>query len=662
MADKSEEQSEKSEDISDHGDSASSLNDSNSNEFEVKDVVPRDIPVTPETASEVEYLSYQPTRPLLTLRVSKKRRYFSQLMTKFTGFEPPQIIDITQPKDLNYKKENFKQILEIGLQAGCGIKLIPQVKGKGFQSSYFNTSTKTTFYALDDFIDKHKETIAHIDDVTEVPTIEHVVRNVEVKVEEAIQSNETIDVFHDEFEVLGNEQGEGSGNLANMMNEIMSFSNLEYARNKVVSDIQWEPGKDNVVAASCLEKIDLDERVERSGTHIPGSIVIWAFAEFNTVLYVLKAPLEITCFKYNPYKPNIIVGGTISGQVCIWDTKLSKDKNRLEMVPKEKGVPELLILASSGIFDSHKGPVKALCWLPQYVKIERKNPCVVLNDPQEVSQFATLSEDGLILFWETVFPLEKNPYKNLDFVWQPLLKVQLTRPDTKADIGGTHLYINKTQKDSFFWATSDSGDLMSGDWVAKSHDDSRPDFVKKAYYSDFAFRPTVAMQVSPFFHDIILTVHDFHFNIWKDTCETPIFQSYFSSVYLTCAAFSPTKPAVLLIGKADGRIDTWDFLDQSHKESFSNNVSSQKLTVISFLDNKKSPLIMAIGDNNGSLHIIEFTRQNKENERDREKKSIYEFWCKEEERVAYYNSRFEIRAEEFQENEMKKRMNEMKAH
>ena len=659
MAEKSEGGSEKSEDISEHDEYSGSLDESNSNEFEVKDLLPKNSEINQETAAEVAYLSCQPTRSLLTLRVSKKRKYFSQLMAKFTGNESTAPLEIHRVRDPNFtKKENFKQILEIGLQAGCGIKLIPQIKGTGFQNSYFNTSTKTTIYNREDFLNVHKEHIAHIDDITEIPTIEHVIRNVEVKVEEAIQSNETIDVFHDEFEVLGDEQGEGGGNLANMLNETRTFSNLDYTKNKVVSDIQWEPGKDSVIAASCTEKIDLEERVNRSGSHIAGSIVIWMFSEFNSVKCILKAPLEITCFKFNPHKTNIVVGGTISGQVCIWDTTLAKEKHRLEMLPRQDEAPELLILTSSGIFDSHKGPVKAICWLPQQVKIERKNHCVLLPEPQEVSQFATLSEDGLILFWESSFPLDKNPYKNQDYIWQPLLKVQLTRLGDKLDIGGSHLYINPHQKDSMFWATNDSGDLLLGDWVARSHDDSRPEFVKKAYLSDFVFRPTVAMQVSPFFNDIILTAHDFHFNIWKESCETPVFQSYFSSTYLTCAAFSPIRPAILFIGKADGRIDIWDFLDQSHKESLSHNISSQKLTTISFLGLKKIPLVMAIGDSNGSLHIIEIARHASK-ETERERKSIYEFWCKEEERVSYYNERFKIRAEEYQQNELKKRMIQM---
>lgn len=662
MADKSDANSDKSEDISEHEDFSGSLDESNSNEFEVKDLVPKRIELNSETASEVAYLTCSPTRPLLTLRVSKKRRYFSQLMAKFTCTESPQPLEIVHGRDPNYKKENFKQILEIGLQAGCHIKMIPTIKGTGFQNSYFNTSTKTTIFDKEYYYQKRKEDIPEISDVTEVPLFESVIRQVEVKIEEAIQSNETIDVFHDEFEILEGEKTDG-GNLANMIAETRTFTNLDFTKNKTITDVQWEPGKENVIAACCVENFKFEERVQKSGAYIAGSIIVWTFAEFNSVLCVLKAPLEVTCFKYNPYRTNIVVAGTISGQVCMWDTKLVKDKHRLEMMPKQDEAPELLLLTSSGIFDSHKGPVKSICWLPTHVRIDRKNHCVELPDAQEVSQFATLSEDGLILFWETNFPMDKTPYKNQDYIWQPLLKVQLTRLDTKADLGGTHLHISSFQKDSKFWATSDSGDLLLGEWVARSHDDSRPDFVKKSYSSEFAFRPTVSMQVSPFHSDIILSVHDFHFNIWKESCDSPVFQSYFSPVYLTCGAFSPLRPAILFIGKADGRIDIWDFSDQSHKESLSHNVSSQKLTVISFLSIKKSPLVMAVGDSNGSLHIIEVARHSlKDSDRDKEKKSIYEFWCKEEERVRYYENRFTIRAEEHHQNEVKRRMNQMANH
>mmetsp|Transcript_23916 Transcript_23916/g.23672 ORF Transcript_23916/g.23672 Transcript_23916/m.23672 type:complete len:382 (+) Transcript_23916:371-1516(+) len=370
---------------------------------------------------------------------------------------------------------------------------------------------------------------------------------------------------------------------------------------------------------------------------------------------ILKAPLEITCFRFNPNKTNIIVGGTISGTVVIWDTKLVNDKSRRDMLPKQHEAPELNLLTSSGIFDSHKGPVRSLCWLPTQVKIERKNHFLLLPDPQDVTQIASLSEDGLILFWETNFPLDKNPLKNADYQWQPLLKVQLTRPDNRNDIGGSGIWISPSQKDTQFWATSDSGDLLRVDWLARAIDEGRPEYVKKIYFGDVSYRPALSLQVSPFFPDIVLTVHDFHFTIWKDSCDIPIFQSYYHATYLTCGAWSPMRPAMLFIGRADGRIDVWDFLDQSHKESLYHNISGQRISTMTFLNLKKTHnQILATGDIKGNVHIIEIHRHASK-DMEREKKTIYEFWCKEEERVSYFAERFEVRSEEFRQQEILRR-------
>lgn len=54
---------------------------------------------------------------------------------------------------------------------------------------------------------------------------------------------------------------------------------------------------------------------------------------------------------------------------------------------------------------------------------------------------------------------------------------------------------------------------------------------------------------------------------------------------------------------------------------------------------------MAIGDAIGIVHIMEITRHISQN-LEREKRSIAEFWQKEEQRVTYYEDRFSIRADE----------------
>ena len=67
---------------------------------------------------------------------------------------------------------------------------------------------------------------------------------------------------------------------------------------------------------------------------------------------------------------------------------------------------------------------------------------------------------------------------------------------------------------------------------------------------------------------------------------------------------------------------------------------------------------MAVGDIVGNVHILEIARHAAK-DAEREKKSIYEFWCKEEERVNYYEERFVIRAEEHHQAEIVKRQMQM---
>jgi len=83
-------------------------------------------------------------------------------------------------------------------------------------------------------------------------------------------------------------------------------------------------------------------------------------------------------------------------------------------------------------------------------------------------------------------------------------------------------------------------------------------------------RPALSLDRSPFFPNLLLTVHNFYFAIWKidlDGYEKPIFISAPQiAAHNTCGAFSPTRPGVIFITKTNG-IDVWDFLDQSNKPS-----------------------------------------------------------------------------------------------
>mmetsp|Transcript_7928 Transcript_7928/g.15397 ORF Transcript_7928/g.15397 Transcript_7928/m.15397 type:complete len:653 (-) Transcript_7928:2089-4047(-) len=620
-------------------------------EFAIKDIKPRPwvSRTMSETVAEIEASSKGYSRALLRTRIARKRRDFSQTTAKFTPSET-QPLEIKPKIEANYKADNDRQVLEIGLQAGRGVKLLPQVKGQGFQSVYFRAINASTEYNQKDILNYYSKFVPRTVDVTENASLESFIRSVEVRMEEALQSNETIDVFKDEFLVLGDEEG-GENKVANAVREQRTFLSLDFTKHKTVSDIQWQPNTDAVIAASCVDNIEFETRVQNSGKNSIGFIVVWSFSEFSNILLIMKAPAEINCFLFNPSNTKLVIGGLLTGQVAIWDSDLMFDKSRVDLKKKQDKVPELNPLCITPITESHRAPVVAISWLPRKIRIERKNLCVVHSDPLPYSQLMSLSEDGQLMFWESAFPSDKNPYKVNDFLWLPLLKFQMHKPDTHGELGGSKLLLHADQEDALIWAASDTGEIMQVDWATRAMDETSAEHVKLVLNSEMSYRAVVELRRSPFYNDILMTVHDFNFCIWKEGCNEPIFTSYYSTAYMTCGDFSPTRPGVIIIGRSDGRLDIWDFSDQSHKESINYSIASDRLSVLRFLPVRKSPQLVAVGDSTGVVHILEIPR-NLSKGPDSEKRMIYEFWEREEERVSYFNKRFEIRQEEARRREL----------
>lgn len=52
-------------------------------------------------------------------------------------------------------------------------------------------------------------------------------------------------------------------------------------------------------------------------------ILFWNYEDLHAIdpLLILTSPLEILTFEFNPKDPNIIIAGTINGQIIMWDLK-----------------------------------------------------------------------------------------------------------------------------------------------------------------------------------------------------------------------------------------------------------------------------------------------------------------------------------------------------
>lgn len=222
--------------------------------------------------------------------------------------------------------------------------------------------------------------------------------------------------------------------------------------------------------------------------------------------------------------------------------------------------------------------------------------------------------------------------------------------------------------DPVFWAGSDEGDLIFVDWskrpTGKEEEQTQKSDFMISRESQRNYRQVLAIEQSPFFESLIMTVHDFNFCIWKIDLEKyndPIFvSSYTFGSYNTCGVFSPTRAGVIFISKTNG-IDVWDFLDQSHKASMSLGSVSSVITYITFQQYKQSDgsQYLAFGEENDGTVFLYNVPPNLKNPQGDEETTMDQFWKREIEKCYYQKDRKEIRLEEKEAEEEKQAIDEM---
>lgn len=216
-----------------------------------------------------------------------------------------------------------------------------------------------------------------------------------------------------------------------------------------------------------------------------------------------------------------------------------------------------------------------------------------------------------------------------------------------------------------FYAASDEGDLLLVDWSVKPHgaqdgEQKQAEYIKVTYDSERSYRPVLALERSPFFEDLILTVHDFHFAIWKTSLDPeeqncPIYRSANTQgAHNTFGAFSPTRPGVIFISKTKG-IDVWDFVDQSNKPSLTLSQITSNTSYFTFqhlpVAEQRKEQYLAYGDAHEGFLKLYKVPNNLRLPQENELATIEKFWNKEIEKCNYVRDRRDSMMEEWNEQQ-----------
>lgn len=462
-------------------------------------------------------------------------------------------------------------------------------------------------------------------------------RSVVPRMERTLQENETVDV-HANYFLTSKDDSLTDFVIRDddTMEEIRSFTDLEFSKEKLISAIDIHPTMKDVVAVSISEPLNIDEKIIHPCALKPSFIILWKFGEQMHPYRMLAAPMDCPVCKFNPTSPNVMVAGCDGGQVLMWNIGDENLPSVSSNGPQNEQKMQLSPVAMSSPDHSHKRVVADISWLPPNVQINARGQLLTKEYLTEVTyQFFTIAGDGQIIFWDTRFEdimsgklphivkvkSTKQAAGQNQLEWKPIFKIKPKRLSGTGELSlcKSLFHIKHEGPKSMILCSAEEGELLQVDWSPVMEQDTNgikqeADFVLPEYVLWMKRdhnRPCVALSQHKYFPDFVLSVSDYNFHIWKtDSASTaPVFISPHESCHITGGEWSPTRPAVLFISKCNGSIDVWDFTESCYSPTCTYSLIPSKIISMKFIESAdRGGQYLALGDNIGSLHIFQMPR------------------------------------------------------
>ncbi|KAM7046465.1 dynein axonemal intermediate chain 3 isoform 2-T2 [Acridotheres tristis] len=432
---------------------------------------------------EVEEESLKERDTKIKYKISRARRKFGAPIT-FTDKNASDDKDC-YAECTAYEDDTFSIKM---LERDVGVQIVPKLRETSAQTKWTYPKNASTQYCPRQLSNEAEAESLSSEKLKEFLTAVH------IRMEIALQQNEIMNVFFDDWKALAEDQEEGKPDV--YLKAYQSFTDVQYLKNRTISCIHWHPTIYGIIALSAGEQPSDEEQVNLSNKSLlhQSVILFWSFFDPICLQLVLKAPEDIYCFQFSPSDPNIIAGGCVDGQVVLWD--ISKHETKLQStvpVPDEtidsaEGEPRAAIAgvtepshmqvqqtstepplvrhcAASSTPYSHTKPATDVHWLPWNSEGKQKGGTSEHRDENNL-QLVTCSPDCSILFWDIpsiehrenflsqkikeekkshIPPDISDTDEDLDLSWKPLIKINLRERDNNTEYGPTRMSLKELQ-------------------------------------------------------------------------------------------------------------------------------------------------------------------------------------------------------------------------
>ncbi|KAI8906941.1 WD40-repeat-containing domain protein [Gorgonomyces haynaldii] len=276
-----------------------------------------------------------------------------------------------------------------------------------------------------------------------------------------------------------------------------------------------------------------------------GLMFIWNLHK-QTPEYKLLSTSDLTCAKFSPFHPYLVMGGTFSGQICIWDIRT-------------KTTPVLKAPASRG----HSHPVTSL----------------QVSGSLNAHQLLTASNDGLVCTW------------TLDNLSQPIDSIYVVDPSLRhPDVSVTCLGLLEDEQTRFL-AGSENGHMYTvnryGRAASKSGID--PQWTYKGHNGIIT-----SLDVSGTF--VLTSSVDYTVKLWKQSKTQPL-RSFEHQDHVYGVQWSPQSSCFASISGT--QLHLYDLHQSEQPHTIETNVG------LTSLDWDSKGERVACGSVDGSVIVIE---------------------------------------------------------
>ncbi|XP_051883406.1 cytoplasmic dynein 1 intermediate chain 2-like isoform X4 [Pristis pectinata] len=351
---------------------------------------------------------------------------------------------------------------------------------------------------------------------------------------------------------LEEKEGELQGGAKLSLNR--EFSDERWSKHRVVTCMDWSPQYPELLVASYNNNEDAPHEPD-------GVALVWNMKfKKTTPEYVFHCQSSVMSASFARFHPNLVVGGTYSGQIVLWDNRSNK-RTPVQRTPLSAA--------------AHTHPVY----------------CVNVVGSQNAHNLISVSTDGKICSW------------SLDMLSQPQDSMELMHKQSKAvaatcmsfPLGDVNNFVVGSEEGSIYTACRHG----SKAGISEIFDGHQGPITGIHYHT--------AAGPADFSHLFVTSSFDWTVKLWTTKNNKPLYSFEDNADYVYDVMWSPTHPAMFACVDGMGRLDLWNLNNDTEVPTASITVDSNPaLNRVKWTQTGRE---IAVGNSEGQILIYDVGEQ-----------------------------------------------------